>query len=252
MFCRIIKDSMENVYYVKIEQFEGPFSLLLELIEKNKLDVTRVSLAKVADDYLSYIESSHVVELANLSEFLLIASQLILLKSKALLPLFEFTQEEDEEIDNLEERLKEYQQFKQASVRLQDLLAASKCFFSKDEEVVALAAFQAPDIRTGELFRLFKNILQQIPQSQELQQEIVTDVITLEDKMHHLRRTLEKRMNFAFHETIKEAKNKVEVIVTFLAMLEMVKQKIIAVSQEQLFGDIMISKKNYSVNSEKK
>jgi len=85
------------MYNVKLENFEGPLNLLLELIEKRELDITQLSLAKVADDYLEFIEREGEIDLANLSEFLLIASQLILLKSKALLPVFELTKEEEEE-----------------------------------------------------------------------------------------------------------------------------------------------------------
>lgn len=230
------------MYHVKLEQFEGPFPLLLELIEKNKLDITQLSLAKVADDYLEYIEQNQHVSLANLSEFLYVASQLILLKSKALLPLFEFTQEEEEEIGNLEERLKEYQRFKKAAQQVSEMYYSHRICFSKDEENITMIAFTPPDLNAYDLRNLFCKVLESVPQKEQLAQEIVEEVVSLEDKINHLKRTMEKRISFAFHETVKDAKDKIDVIVTFLAMLEMVKQKIVLVTQDDLFGEIKLER----------
>lgn len=236
------------MYNVKTDQFEGPFPLLLELIEKEELDITKLSLAKVADDYLEFIEQNHGVSLANLSEFLLVASQLILLKSKALLPLFEFTKEEEEEIEDLEQRLREYQRFKKAAVTLSDNYYKREICYAKGEEDLSLIVFAPPKIGALDLKKLYVKVLDQIPQKEEMAQQVMQEVISLEDKIHHLRRSLEKRITMAFHETIKDAKDKIDVIVTFLAMLEMVKQKVVHVSQNDLFGEITIKKYSESLS----
>lgn len=218
--------------------------MLLDLIEKQKLDVTSLSIAKVADDFLDFIENEKSIDLGGLSEFLAVASQLILLKSKALLPLFEFTKEEEEEIENLEERLKEYGKFKEISEKINAQYANSNISFSKDEEnFTPLRKFVPPEITAKEIFEIFASILQEVPTEDLLEEQFMEEIVSLEDKMCQLRATIESRVQIAFHETIRQAENKIEIVITFLAMLEMIKQKIITVKQSGLFGEIMIQKK---------
>ena len=100
-------------YHICLEQFEGPLDLLLSLIEKEKLDITHVSLAKVADQYLKYLETEESISLGNLTAFLSVAARLILIKSRALLPILEFSDEEEESMDDLETRLKVYKRFRE-------------------------------------------------------------------------------------------------------------------------------------------
>ena len=102
-------------YRFKLEKFEGPLDLLLELIEKEELRITELSLAKVADQYLEYIKNNENIHLENLSDFLSVASKLILIKSRALLPVLQFTDEEEGEIQDLARQLEEYKRFKEAS-----------------------------------------------------------------------------------------------------------------------------------------
>lgn len=235
---------MTEDFTIKNNQFEGPLDLLLELIEKQKLDVTKLSIVEVADDYLEFVDSKDNVDLANLSEFLLIASHLILLKSKALLPLFEFSSEEEEEIEDLEERLREYKRFKKAAADVGEILGNNKVSFSRDEETVQRTSFVMEKVSKEELHSLFLRTLQSVPTKEDLAKQVMEEVISIEEKISELRNSIEKRMKIAFHETIGEAKNKVDVIVTFLAMLEMVKQQIITVRQENLFSEITMEKKS--------
>jgi len=229
------------MFEIKNKQFAGPLHLLLELIEKQKLDITSVSLVDVADDYLEYVESKEQVDLANLSEFLLIASQLILLKSKALLPLFEFTKEEEEEIENLEERLKEYQKFKRSSEELGKILADKNYCFSKDEEKIQRISFVCEKVNPEDLHKIFISTLQNLPTKEELTKKFIEEVVSIEEKITELKNSLEGRMKVAFHEMIEQSADKIEIVVTFLAMLEMVKQRLVSVKQSELFGDISIT-----------
>ena len=123
------------MYNIKIEQFEGPLDLLLQLTEQEKLDITRVSLAQIADQYLQYISQAENITLQNLADFLSVASKLILIKSKALLPLLEFSPEEEEEIKDLEHQLAEYKKFKEAAGGLNLLLQNPLRFFSRESFV---------------------------------------------------------------------------------------------------------------------
>ncbi len=229
------------MYKIKLENFEGPLDLLLELIEKRQLDITQVSLAKVADDYLEFIEQEREIDLANLSEFLLIASQLILLKSKALLPIFEFTKEEEEEFQDLEIRLKEYQELKKAAEEIEKMIFGSQKSFSRENIDFEIKHFSPPEISINDLKKALMKVIAAMPTKEELESQLMKEVINIEEKISFLKDSLEKRMTLAFHETVKSAKDKIEIIVTFLAMLEMIKQKIILVEQKKLFGEIWIN-----------
>lgn len=231
------------MYQVKFEDFEGPLDLLLDLFEKKKLDITKLSLSKVADDFLAYLENGQAANLDNLSSFLLTASQLILIKSKALLPLFEFTEEEEEEIEDLQARLVEYRKFKEAAeVLSQGMLENKKCFF-RLEEKFSFGRFISPGLSKKELTAIYDQIKMEISQEDDLSEEIMREVVTLEEKISQMKVSLERRMKIAFYETIEESKDKTEVIISFLAMLEMIKQKIVLVEQTGLFSDIWISKR---------
>ncbi len=226
------------MYQIKTKQFEGPLNLLLELFEKQKLDVTKVSLVQIADDYLEYIEDGKNVDLANLSEFLLITSSLLLIKSKALLPLFEFSKEEEGEIKDLEERLVEYQKFKKISEKIENIYKLQRVSFSREFKEEVRFDFVSPGISCDEVKALFVEVLKGIPTKKELSEQIMEEVVSLEERILHLKYSIEKRTKIVFAETVMEAKDKVEIIVTFLAMLEMIKQKTLMVSQNELFGEI--------------
>ncbi len=229
-------------YQVRLQGFEGPLPLLLELIEKEKLDITTVSLAQVTDDFLGYLESGKDINLANLSEFLLIASHLILIKSKALLPFFEFTKEEEEDIEDLEGRLREYRRFKKAAEELGENWMKQNISFSKEEEKIKIIQTEMPDVSSDDLHKLILGVVEKNKKEEEIEEEILEVAVSLEEKITDLRNAILKRAKISFNETIKESKNKIEVVVSFLAVLEMMKQKFVIVKQSGAFGDILIEK----------
>lgn len=231
------------MYRVKTEQFEGPLSLLLELIEKRKLDITRLSLAKVADDFLIFIERKENINLANLTDFLMVAAQLILIKSKALLPFFNITTEEEGELDNLEDRLAEYRQFKQAALQLEKMLNQELAAFSKKEEVFLTNKFIDPKLKPIDLQKSFSDLIKNNPVEEVLNEEVILKTVSLDEKIIYLKSFLQRRLKIAFQETIVNAKNKVEVVVTFLAVLEMIKRKTLLANQSAAFGEIFLEKK---------
>lgn len=231
------------MYRVKTEQFEGPLSLLLELIEKRKLDITRLSLAKVADDFLIFIERKENINLANLTDFLMVAAQLILIKSKALLPFFNITTEEEGELDNLEDRLAEYRQFKQAALQLEKMLNQELAAFSKKEEIFLTNKFIDPKLKPINLQKSFSDLIKNNPVEEVLNEEVILKTVSLDEKIIYLKSFLQRRLKIAFQETIVNAKNKVEVVVTFLAVLEMIKRKTLLANQSAAFGEIFLEKK---------
>lgn len=228
-------------YQIKLEQFEGPLDLLLQLTEQEKLDITRVSLAKIADQYLEYIANTHDITLGHLADFLSVASRLILIKSKALLPLLEFTEEEEEEIKDLEYQLAEYKKFKEAAKNLANLYDLPEMCFSREGFSGLGVVFYPPENITSEdLKKTFSKILGEIPIIEKLEEEMVKEVLTLEEKIVHLQSTLKERVQTSFSELVANAVDKVEIVVSFLAMLEMVKQKLIHVEQGELFSEIQM------------
>lgn len=218
--------------------------LLLALIEEQKLDVTRVSLAKVADQYLKYVECQENITLENLAEFLSIASRLILIKSKALLPTLALSDEEEKEIKDLEYQLAEYKKFKDVSRQISALFHSPKSSFSR-ESFLGITPFfyPPPGVSAFSLKESFLKVLKEIPLVEKLEEEIVREIVTLEEKISHLQKVLRERIEVSFAEVASGARDKIEVIVSFLAMLELVKQKIINVEQSGMFKEIKMKYK---------
>jgi segregation and condensation protein A len=231
-------------YRIQLPQFEGPLELLLVLIEKQKLDVTRVSLAQVTDQYLEHISSEENISLENLAWFLAIAARLILIKSKALLPILQFDDEEEEEIEDLEYQLREYKKFKEASLKMKGLFDLKRRSFAREGYVGVQSIFYPPQNVTGEILRKhLLNVLGDIPVFEKLEEKVVREVVTLEEKIVSLQEMLRRKVQTSFREVVSSAKDRVDVIVSFLAMLELVKQRIIHAEQEDLFSEIRLKHK---------
>jgi segregation and condensation protein A len=232
------------IYNVKTDKFEGPMDLLLELIEKEKLDITELSLAHVADQYLEYIRNNEGIKLENLAEFLSVASKLILIKSRALLPLLEFSEEEEEEIKDLAKQLEEYKKFKEASLIIGKMSEVGRIGYERPSYAGIQNIFYPPEnINIYDFRKYFQSVLQEIPVIEKLDEEIVREVITLEEKINDLQNTLRQRVEMSFGELTHNAIDKIDVILSFLAMLEMVKQRIIDVEQNELFQEIKMRNK---------
>ena len=230
------------VYNVKLEKFEGPLDLLLELIEKEKLSITELNLARVTDQYLEHIRDNQNIHLENLADFLSVAAKLILIKSRALLPVLKFSEDEEEEIKDLSRQLEEYKRFKEISMRMGKLASLGHICYSKPAYFGIKSVFYPPEnINATDLKKYFQKVLIDIPSVEVLQEEIVNEVVTLEERISDLEITLRNKIETCFSELINKAKNKIDVIISFLAMLEMVKQRIIHVEQKELFQEIKLS-----------
>jgi len=228
-------------YTIKTEKFEGPLELLLELIEKEQLKITELSLAHVSDQYLDFIKNNENIHLDNLSDFLSVAAKLILIKSRALLPFLEFTEEEEEEIKDLTKQLEEYKKFKEASLQLGKIAGFKRISYAREGFAGVKSIFYPPEnVNVFDFKKYFLYILAEIPVIEKLENEVVRDIVTLEEKINDLQNVLRQRVETSFAEVTANAKDKIEVIVSFLAVLEMVKQRIIDVEQGQLFNEIKL------------
>lgn len=232
------------MYKVQLEKFTGPLDLLLQLIEKEEMDITQVSLAKVADQFLDYMHQIQTMGAKDIVDFLEIAARLILIKSKALLPQLQLTDDEELSAEELALRLKEYKKFKAAGKDFKGLLEARRYCFDRQVYLEAEKVFSPPPgISPADLSRAFGDVLGAVPLMENLGEEVMTEVVSLEDKIDHIKNFLTERINVMFSR-LHNSQSKMEVVVTFLAMLELMKQRVIDVRQEQMFGEIELTKTN--------
>jgi segregation and condensation protein A len=233
-------------YTVKTEHFQGPLDLLLNLIEKRKLFINDISLALIADDYIKYVEDFPDFPLRDASNFILIASTLVLIKSKSLVPSLNLTEEEESGIDDLELRLKLYKEFKDISKRIEEIFGKKIIFNrlpSKDLKVV----FSPPDkLSLTDIQNSINDILKNLPQKEKVPQATVRKVISLEEMMDNLSERIQSNLRMSF-KNFASKEEKMDAIVGFLAMLELVKRGIIAVRQEGTFKDIEMEHNNPGV-----
>lgn len=224
-------------FTVKQSQYEGPLDVLLDLIEKRKLFINDISLSRVADDYLAYVKSLGNFPIADSANFILVASTLVLIKSKSLLPTLELTTEEQGDIADLERRLKIYQKIRDLSVGVKKLFGANILFAPEPRKSEPVFSPDA-SMTVASLAAAIKDVLRNLPKKELLTKAVVEKVMSLEEMITHLTKRVTEGLRTSFREFSKGHGNKVHVIVSFLAMLELVKQGIISVTQEKHFDDI--------------
>ncbi len=239
---------MDSEFQVKTHIFEGPLDTLLSLIEKRKLFINDISLAQVADDYIAYVKSLENFPIADSAHFILIASTLVLIKSKSLLPTLELSEEEQGSIEDLENRLKEYQKYKALARHLRDRFGINVEYLrlpSKDQIIVF-----TPDknISVERIQETIRSVLASMPKQELVPKAIVQKVISLEEMIESLTKRIQTNLKMSFKEFSQHGKTeKVNVIVSFLAMLELVKQGIIQVRQDRDFHDIEIESQSVGI-----
>lgn len=216
--------------------------LLLELIEEEKMEITELSLSRVTDQYLEHIRGNKNIRLENLAEFLAVASRLILIKSRALLPLLRFSEEEEEEIEDLTHQLEEYKKFKEASLRLGKMAEMGRISYSREGFKNVKSIFYPPKgLNMYDLKKYFQTVLAGIPVIEKLGEEILGEVVTLEERINDIQNSLRQKVEYSFSALAEKAIDKIDVVISFLAMLEMIKQKVLRVEQGELFSEIRLS-----------
>ncbi|MDQ3014598.1 MAG: segregation/condensation protein A [bacterium] len=235
-------------FKIKTETFEGPLDLLLTLIEKRKLFVNDISLAKVTDDFISYVQTRENFPIAESAQFILIASTLLLIKSKSLLPTLNLTEEEEASIEDLEHRLKLYQRIRDLSLHIKDKFG-KHIIFEKNQSRIVTPIFSPDESMTvPNLLNSIRTVLVNLPKKEHLPKAVVKKVISLEEMMESLTSRIQSSLKMSFKEFSGHGKvEKVNVIVSFLAMLELVKQGAIDVRQETDFDDIHIETQDVGV-----
>jgi segregation and condensation protein A len=234
-------------YKIKIDIFEGPLDLLLYLVKRDHLNIYDIPIAQVTEQYLKYLELMRMLDLQIAGEFLVMAATLMQIKSRMLLPRDESAQPE-EEVDPREElaqRLLEYQRFKEIASELRQRELKSKEQFRRPSTAASRNREQPEELYfEASIFDLINAFTQALKDEvpRDLFYEVIKDEFTVEQKIHDILHLLLEQEVLNVMQLFSQAKNKMEIIVSFLAILELIRLKEIVIRQKQLFGDIEITR----------
>ncbi|MCM8788041.1 MAG: segregation/condensation protein A [Candidatus Omnitrophica bacterium] len=225
---------------IRLEIFEGPLDLLLYLIKKEHLNIYDIPIAKVVEQYLEYLELMKVMDIDIASEYLVMAATLINIKSKMLLPQPPQQEEQPQEDprEELVRKLLEYEKFKEAAEFLKDKEAQRHKYITRPALQLDPNEILYIEASIFDLITAFKNALKEVPR--DLFFEIIKDEFTVEQKIHDILHLLLIKDKITLDELFSQAKSKLEIVVIFLAILELIKIREIICVQEKLFAPILI------------
>lgn len=235
-------------YTIKLEAFEGPMDLLMHLIEKNKIDIYDIPIADLTEQYMEYLAKFKEFNIEIASEFLVMAATLLQIKSRILLPKIKketAAEEEDDPRQELVDRLLEYRKFKEVSAVLDQLAKEQEKFFFRAPTDLPVAHLPPENMDIDLLWQAFQTVLEaQLPPSVSL---VKREQFSVQDKMADILLLLTQKRSdegIRFADAFIRAGTKSEAIVTFLALLELIKLKRICIKQAQTFSDIYIKSRN--------
>jgi segregation and condensation protein A len=240
---------------VKVANFEGPFDLLLHLIKKNEMDIYNVEIYKITTQYLKFLDEMKTMDLDITSEFIVVAATLIEIKSKKLLPNIKVSEENEEDIEkNLMEKLIEYKKIKGAALFLREKYINSGDVYTKKPEIIEEIKNDKKDedifknITIIDLYNIYNSLLENFLMKQNkeniIQRKIYVDKYKIEDKMDELLINIQNNKIIKFRDDIiNKSECKLEVVVTFLALLELIKLRMVKVYQDESFKDILIERR---------
>ena len=234
------------MYELTLEKFVGPLELLLNMVEERRLSINEISLSQVADQYIAYLKALEESSKEELASFLVVASTLMLIKSRSLLPSLKLTEEEEVDIKELEDRLKMYKFFKELSFKLGNLGKLRRHLFGR-EAYVGMSYFFSPpaSINVQKLKSAILEVFEILPKIQDLPEDVIERAVSLEEKILELKEKIEHSFSHIFSGKAKvKNEEKIEVIVSFLAMLELIKDGFLIFEQKRLFDNIEVKKHN--------
>ena len=241
--------------HLKTENFEGPVGLLLDLVEKKKMPISGVSLAAISGQFLDYLKTFEKLPYADTASFIETASILMLIKSRSLLPQMEISEEERQSIEELEKRLDIYKFIRNVSGALNNIYGKNPMFIRESfANLDALFGVKPANLSLENVLEAARSVISFLPQEESLPQVKVGRIIKLEEKISELAQRIQDNIQTCFSDFSGQNKcgiklsreelseMKTEIIVSFLALLELVKQGIALADQENAFGDINIKK----------
>lgn len=239
---------------VKVANFEGPFDLLLHLIRKHEMDIYNVEIYKITNQYLKYLDDMKVMDLEVTSEFIVVAATLIEIKSKKLLPKIKEDDDNDEDIEmNLLEKLIEYKKIKGVSLFFKDRYISAGDVYPKKAEIIEEIVTEKnnDDIFKNttllDLYTIYNNILENYKNKQNtanvIQKKIYVDKYKVEDKMESLLNLFKLKKVMEFDDLVSVCECRLEVVVTFLALLELIKIRMVKIYQDDNFAKIFVKRR---------
>jgi len=237
---------MEDDYKVKLEIFEGPLDLLLYLIKRDEIDIYDISIERITRQYLEYLQAFKELRIDVAGEFVVMAANLIYLKSRSLLPLNQQPPEEDAEEDDprwdLIRQLIEYKKFKQAAEQLHTRELEQERIFTRDSgsSSEATAPLRLGEVGIFQLIHAFQNVIKRVEAREDLQ-EIFGERFTVSEKIDIILQRVANGTSIHFSELFGEIASRVEIVVTFLALLELIRLKQVRAIQRHLLGEIEIA-----------
>ncbi|HDQ71811.1 MAG TPA: hypothetical protein ENN19_06905 [Chloroflexi bacterium] len=234
---------MSLKHEIRLPVFEGPLDLLLHLIEREELDITTVALARVTEQYMAYLARLEKRQARELADFLVVAAKLLLIKSNALLPRPPVPPPETEDVgDDLVRQLRAYKRFKEIAALLNERQQQGWHSYVRIAPLPRLDP--RPDlgaVSLDDLLRMVQEALNAVPASPA--DDVVAPItVTIDEQIAHIEQRLILRRQINFREVLTEARSRIEIVVTLLAILELIKRDRVQVRQEQLFGDIVIER----------
>ena len=237
-----------NKYKVKVENFEGPLDLLCHLIDKNKMDICDIKISEITDQYIAYLNAMEELNLEIASEFLIMASTLLYLKSKTLLPN-DVEDEKELTEEELLRRIIEYKKYKEITKTLKECAENNSKKIFKNPEVIELPKQKLEATYTKEMIsEMYKNVIEKNAQklnqnAKNIEKIAITDTYTVESKVKVMFKELIRKKRFVFNTLFSLNKcNKKEVVTAFTGLLELSRRNKIMTKQEKTFGDILVEK----------
>jgi segregation and condensation protein A len=234
---------MESDYKVKLEIFEGPLDLLLYLIKRDEIDIYDISLERITHQYLEYLQAFKELKIDIAGEFVVMAANLIYLKSRSLLPLDQQPPEEDAEEDDprwdLIRQLIEYKKFKEAAEQLHTRAVEQEKIFTRDGGTIIEAPLRLAEVGIFQLIHAFQSVIKRVEARENLG-EIFGERFTVSEKIDIILQRVANGASARFSELFGDIASRVEVVVTFLGLLELIRLKQVRAIQRDLFGEIEI------------
>lgn len=239
-------EQIELPYHVRLEQFEGPLDLLLHLIKKNEINIYDIPISLITQQYLDYLNLMTSLNLAVAGDFLVMAATLVQIKSRMLLPADETDGEDEDGPDPREElvrRLLEYKQFKDAAGRLDERDKVWRDVFAREQPTpVSVRSDESllDEVTLFDLVDALQGILARTPNKHLI--EIIPENLTVKDRMNAILESLQGRESVTFASLFEQSRARLVIIVTFLALLELIRIKLVRVFQPESFGAILLTR----------
>ncbi len=227
-------------FSIKTDSYEGPFEVLLDLIEARKLLVNDLTLANITEDFITHVRTQESFPVEETANFIQIAATLLLIKSKSLIPDLALTDDENADVEDLKRRLAAYEKVREAARELSRIYGRS-VMVPAGERPPEVVFAPSRDLSASALAEALARVLAAREAVEELPEARVKPLVTIEEMMDRLAKRVQKAMTISFKDFASNQKEKIEVIVSFLALLELVKQGAVAAEQYGEHGDIRIS-----------